>query len=126
VNKGKKEAESCTVDARRAGLYRKSHGEGDTSVSGRTDARPPGVGLSQVAAVRRWALVGVVAQVAFVGSWLVAASWQGPRYSSLAHDISDMYAVGAPYGAFLVVIFTLCGAATILFAWLSLWPSPLA
>ena len=81
------------------------------------------MGLSQVAAVRRWALVGLVAQVAFVGSWLVAASWQGQHYSSLAHDISDMYAMGAPYGAFVVVVFTLCGAATILFAWLSLWPS---
>ena len=104
-------------------MYRKSHGEGDTSVSGRTDARPPGMGLSRVAAVRRWALVGVVAQAAFVTSWLIAASWQGPHYSSLAHSISDMYAVGAPFGAFLVVVFTLCGAATILFAWLSLRPA---
>ena len=62
----------------------------------------------------------MVAQVAFVGSWLIAASWQGPRYSVLAHSITDMYAVGAPNGAFLVVVFTLCGGATILFAWLSL------
>ena len=92
-------------------------------MTGGVDARPPGVRPSSVAAVRRWAIVAIVAQVAFVGSWLVAASWQGPRYSSLAHSISDMYAVGAPYGAFLVIVFTLCGAATILFAWLSLWPS---
>jgi len=34
-----------------------------------------------------------------------------------------MYALGAPFGAFLVVVFTLCGAATILFAWLSLRPA---
>jgi len=81
------------------------------------------MGLSRVAAVRRWALVGVVAQAAFVTSWLIAASWQGPHYSSLAHSISDMYAVGAPFGAFLVVVLTLCGAATILFAWLSLRPA---
>jgi Protein of unknown function (DUF998) len=81
------------------------------------------VGLSQKAAVRRWALVGLVAQVAFVASWLIAAFWQGPHYSSIEHYISDMYAVGAPYGAFLVVVFTLCGAATILFAWLSLRPA---
>ena len=92
-------------------------------MTGRTDARPPGVGLSQKTAVRRWVLVGLVAQVAFVASWLIAASWQGPHYSSLEHSISDMYAVGAPYGAFLVVVFTLCGAATILFAWLSMRPS---
>jgi hypothetical protein len=81
------------------------------------------VGLSREATVRRWALVGLVAQVAFVASWLIAAFWQGPHYSSLEHSISDMYAVGAPYGAFLVVVFTLCGAATILFAWLSLRPT---
>ena len=92
-------------------------------MTGRTDARPPGLGLSREAAVRRWALVGLVAQIAFVASWLIAASWQGPHYSSLEHSISDMYAVGAPYGAFLVVVFTLCGAPTILFAWLSLRPS---
>jgi hypothetical protein len=79
--------------------------------------------LGQKAAVRRWALVGLVAQVAFLASWLIAAFWQGPHYSSLEHSISDMYAVGAPYGAFLVVVFTLCGAATILFAWLSLRPA---
>ncbi len=78
---------------------------------------------SHRAGVRRWALVALVAQVAFVASWLIAASWQGPHYSSLAHSISDMYAMGAPYGAFLVVVFTLCGAATILFAWLSLRPA---
>ena len=64
--------------------------------------------------------MALVAQVAFVASWLIAASWQGPRYSVLAHSISDMYAVSAPYAIFLVVVFTLCGAATILFAWLSL------
>jgi hypothetical protein len=92
-------------------------------VTGRTDARPPGLGLSHEAGVRRWALVGLVAQVVFVASWLIAASWQGPHYSSLAHSISDMYAVSAPYGTFLVVVFTLCGAATILFAWLSLRPA---
>src|SRR5215213_5618094 len=72
---------------------------------------------------RRRARVALVAQVAFVASLLIAASWQGPRYSVLAGSISDMYAVGAPNGAFLVVVLTLCGAATILFAALSLRPS---
>jgi uncharacterized protein DUF998 len=87
------------------------------------DARPSGVRRDDGAGVRRWALVALVAQVAFVGSWLISASWQGPHYSVLAHTISDMYAVGAPYATFLVVVITLCGAATILFAWLSLRPS---
>jgi len=68
-----------------------------------------------------WA--GLAAQVLFVAAWLVAAAWQGPRYSVLAHSISDMYAVTAPNGLFLVVVLTLCGVATILFAALALWPA---
>jgi hypothetical protein len=87
-------------------------------------------------ALRRWRSLGVLsgdtrylarlavaAQVIFVASWLLAAAWQGPRYSVLAHSISDMYAVTAPGGAFLVIVFTLCGAVTILFAWCSLRPA---
>jgi len=73
--------------------------------------------------IRRWALVAAVAHVAFVLSWLVAASWQGPRYSVAAHSISDLYAVGAPGGGPLAVVLTLCGAAAIAFAGLSLWPA---
>ena len=56
-------------------------------------------------------------------SWLLAASWQGLRHSVFAHSIGDMCTVGAPSGAFLVVEFTVCGAATILFTARSLWPS---
>lgn len=70
--------------------------------------------------VRRLARLAVAAQVIFVASWLLAAAWQGPRYSVLAHSISDMYADTAPGGIFLVIVFTLCGAATIWFAWRSL------
>ena len=77
---------------------------------------------SRSASIRRWAWVCIAAQVLFVISWLVAAAWQGPRYSILAHSISDMYAVTAPGGMFLVVVFTICGAATIWFALRSLWP----
>lgn len=75
------------------------------------------------AAVRRWAWLGLIAQVLFVATCLIAATWQGPRYSSLAHSISDMYAVTAPYGAVLVVVLTLCGAATIGFALRAVWPT---
>lgn len=71
---------------------------------------------------RRWARVSVAAQVAFVASWILAAAWQGPRYSVLAHSISDMYAVTAPGAAFLVVVFTAAGAATMWFALRSLLP----
>ncbi len=73
--------------------------------------------------VSRWALAAIGAQVLFLASWLVAPLWQGPRYSVVAHSISDMYAVGAPGGAFLVVALTLCGGVTILFVLLSLRPA---
>src|SRR6201995_1421471 len=66
--------------------------------------------------IRRWAWAGLVAQIAFVVSWVAAATWQGPRYSTVAHSISDMYAETAPHAWFLIVVFTLCGAATIGFA----------
>ena len=69
------------------------------------------------------AVVGLVAQVVFVLSWLVASAWQGPRYSTVRHTISDMYAVTAPHGEFLVITLTLCGAATILFALAALRPA---
>jgi hypothetical protein len=86
---------------------------------GRRSADPP----RRPRGIRLWAWVAIAAQVLFVASWLAAASWQGPRYNVLAHSISDMYAVTAPHGSFLVVVFTDCGAATILFALFSVWPS---
>ena len=81
------------------------------------DAVPPGRVARRV---RRLARLAVAAQVAFVASWLLAAAWQGPRYSVTAHSISDMYADHAPGAAFLIIVITLCGAATIWFAWRSL------
>ena len=72
--------------------------------------------------VRWWAWAAVVAQVVFVLSWLVAGLWQRPRYDALDHSISDMYAVTAPAGLFLVVVLTVCGAVTIGFALLSVRP----
>lgn len=71
----------------------------------------------------RWAWVGLGAQVLFTAYWLVAPLWQGAGYSVLAHSISDMYAVTAPAGAGMVVVLTLCGAATIAFVILALLPS---
>ncbi|WP_297601357.1 DUF998 domain-containing protein [Mycobacterium sp.] len=73
------------------------------------------------AIVRRWAWLGLAAQAVFVASLLVPAFWQGPHYSAVAHTISDMYAVTAPHGGFLVVVLSLCGAATIGFALRSVW-----
>jgi hypothetical protein len=88
--------------------------EGDADVA-RHDPRP-------TRRARRWARAAIAAQVAFTASWLLAAAWQGPGYSVLAHTISDMYAMTAPGAAFLIVIFTACGAATIWFALRSLGP----
>jgi hypothetical protein len=73
--------------------------------------------------VRIGAWAGFAAQVVFVVSWLLAAAWQGDGYRVLAHTISDMYAVGAPGGWFLVVVLTLCGLGTVLFALLGLRPA---
>jgi Protein of unknown function (DUF998) len=70
--------------------------------------------------VRRLARLAVAAQVIFVASWLLAAAWQGPRYSVVGHSISDMYAMAAPGAAFLIIVITLCGAATMWFSWRSL------
>jgi hypothetical protein len=70
--------------------------------------------------LRPISLVTVIAQFVFVLSWLVAAAWQGPSYSVLAHSISDMYAVSAPHGEVLVVVFTITGAITIMFA-VAIW-----
>jgi hypothetical protein len=69
---------------------------------------------------RRWAMVGFTAQVVFVLAWLLAGIWQGPGYHAVRHSISDMYAVAAPHGWFLVVVLTVTGAGTICFAWLGL------
>ncbi|HEV2373300.1 MAG TPA: hypothetical protein VGS19_14145 [Streptosporangiaceae bacterium] len=86
-------------------------------------AAASGLPAALAARVRRWSAAVVAANVVFVAAWLVAGSWQGPRYSLLADSISDMYANGAPNAAFLIVVITLCGAVVLLFAWLALWPS---
>jgi hypothetical protein len=73
--------------------------------------------------MRRLARLVVIGNIVFVLAWLLAAVWQGPRYSVLAHTISDMYADGAPGAAFLIVFFTLAGVSVLLFAFWSLWPA---
>lgn len=80
-------------------------------------------GTSGDSLVRPAAWTGLAAQVIFVASWLVAAIWQGRHYSAAADSISDMYAVTAPNGLFLVVVLTASGVATIVFALFGLWPA---
>ena len=67
--------------------------------------------------------MGLGAQVLLVVSWVAAGFWQGPRYSVISDSISDLYADTAPAGLLLAIVIGLCGLATILFAWLSVWPS---
>ncbi|HEX4443137.1 MAG TPA: hypothetical protein VHZ81_06170 [Galbitalea sp.] len=70
-----------------------------------------------------WAWIGIAAQLIFTALWLVAPLWQGPRYNGVTDSISDMYAVTAPACRVIVVIITVCGAATILFLIAGLLPS---
>ncbi|HXR44937.1 MAG TPA: DUF998 domain-containing protein [Pseudolysinimonas sp.] len=74
-------------------------------------------------AMKAFAVLAVLAQLVFTATWLVAPLWQGAGYNVLAHSISDMYAVTAPNGVVLVVVFTVCGALTILFALLAVLPA---
>jgi hypothetical protein len=85
--------------------------------------QPAGPSPRWRASIRFWAWVSIVAQVVFVAAWVVAGFWQGSRYSPMADSISDMYAVGVPHASFLVQVFTDAGAATILFALFSVWPT---
>jgi len=73
--------------------------------------------------IRSMSIVGLIAQLVFVASTLIATFWQGARYSPVKDSISDLYAIGAPHAVYIIVIFTLCGAATIVFALLALWPA---
>ena len=78
---------------------------------------------SSTALVRRLAVVAIIAQALFVLSWLLAGIWQRRAYNWADHSISDMYAVDAPAGLFLVAVLTLCGIAVVAFALWSLWPA---
>lgn len=82
----------------------------------------PPLALRHPASVRRWAWAGIAGQLVFVASWLTAAAWQGRGYSPVSMDISDMTAVTAPPGWFLVTVLTVTGAATIWFALRSVRP----
>ena len=72
-------------------------------------------------AIRPLSIAAFVAQVLFLLTWLLGPLWQGPHYSVVAHSISDMYAVTAPGALVFVVVFTITGAITILFALITVW-----
>jgi Protein of unknown function (DUF998) len=87
---------------------------------------PPGVALSHrspAMRIRRWAAIGLAAQVIFTLGWLLADRWQGAGYSPIRYTISDETALGAPHAWFLITCQLLAGAGTIGFALFGLRPA---
>ncbi len=70
-----------------------------------------------------WALVGLVAQVAFMAAWTVAETWQGSRYSPVRDTISDLQAATAPHVWFPIACFAAGGLGTFCFAVFGLRPA---
>ena len=65
---------------------------------------------------RRLAWGAIVAQVVFVGSWLVGGMIEGHGYSVASDDISDLGALTAHHPTLVLVAFGMSGALTIAFA----------
>ena len=59
-----------------------------------------------------WGVAGVVAQAAFMAGWLIADTWQGPRYSPVKDTISDLQAATAPHAWFPIACFAAGGLGT--------------
>ena len=91
-------------------------------MAGMDGAAPTSDGRSTAGAHLLLAWATIVANTLFVITFLVAAAWQGRRYSTLEHSISDMYAIGAPHAVVLIVVLTVAGAVTVAFCAFALWP----
>lgn len=70
-----------------------------------------------------WGVVGVSAQVLFTAGWLIAETWQGPRYSPIQDSISDMQARTAPHVWFPIACFALGALGTFGFVMFGLRPA---
>jgi hypothetical protein len=70
-----------------------------------------------------WGLIGLLAQGAFAAGWVVAETWQGPRYSPVTDTISDLQAVTAPHVWFPIACFAAGGLGTFGFALFGLRPA---
>jgi Protein of unknown function (DUF998) len=81
------------------------------------------VGRSDGHGLLGWGVLGVIAQVAFLAGWLIAETWQGPRYSPVADTISDLQAATAPHVWFPIVCFATGGVGTFCFAVFGLRPA---
>ncbi len=70
-----------------------------------------------------WGVVGLTAQALFMAGWLVAETWQGPRYSPARYSISDLQAASAPHAWFPIFCFALAGLGTFAFVVFGLRPA---
>ena len=69
------------------------------------------------------ARLGIVAEVIFTVTWLVAALWQGSGYRWVRDDLSEMGAVTAPHAWYFLVPQAVAGLLTIGFALFGLLPA---
>jgi hypothetical protein len=70
-----------------------------------------------------WGIVGVIAQVIFTAGWVVAETWQGPRYGPVQDTVSDLQAATAPHVWFPILCFAIGALGTFGFAVLGLRPA---
>jgi Protein of unknown function (DUF998) len=89
--------------------------EGGVVMSASSEDGAPSAG-SSAARARVWGAIGLFAQLTFTLGWLVADTWQGPRYSAIRYSISDETAATAPHAWFLITCQTIAGLGTIGFA----------
>jgi hypothetical protein len=91
-----------------------------TSAQARDGSR---AGLAGCSHPRIWGAVGLIAQVAFMAGWLVAETWQSPRYSVVNDTISDLQAATAPHAWFPIACFAVGGLGTFCLAVFGLRPA---
>ena len=65
----------------------------------------------------------MIAQAAFTAGWLIADTWQGPRYSPVNDTISDLQAATAPHAWFAIACFAVGGLGTFGFVVFGLRPA---
>jgi hypothetical protein len=91
-----------------------------------TDIQPAARAAAVRAASRtlaRWALIGLVSEAVAVCTWPAAGAWQGPAYSPVHDDISDMGALTAPHPWAYLIPQALAGVGSIAFVLFGLRPA---
>lgn len=71
----------------------------------------------------RWGLIGLISELVALCIWLVAEAWQGPAYSPVHDDISDMGALTAPHAWAYLIPQALAGVGSIAFVLFGLRPA---